>query len=262
MRAARLPENVRKLRVSCQSCSLAGLCLPHGLDGEALALLDKTIVRKLPLSRGQRLFSAGDPFDGIYAVRSGSAKVIYDTEGGDEQIMGFHLPGEILGLDGMENGFHTCSGVALETTTVCEFPYKKVEELCGHLPGLHRQMAHLIGSEIGREHHQLLLLARKDAPVRLAAFLLSMSDRQKRRGFSATEFNLSMSRHDIGNYLGLAVETVSRLFTRFQDLKLIHVERRLVQILKMEELGDMVDGCVGVHHANNESDRTVRAAAT
>ncbi len=228
--------NLKSLKTTCQACSLSELCLPRSLDDSEMVRLDDIVQRKRPIKKGEFLFQVGQPFRSLYAVRSGSVKVFLPTPSGEEQIVGFHMPGELLGLDAMEHDTHSCSAVALETTTVCELPYQNMQELCHQIPGLNHQFMSLVSKEIGSEHEMLLMLGKKMADVRLAAFLLNLSCRFRTRGFSPNEFNLSMSRHDIANYLGLAVETVSRLFTRFQEDGILEVHRRLVTIRDMSKL--------------------------
>ena len=231
------------LKVSCHACTLAELCLPRGLDETEIERLDGIVERHRPLPRGEHLFRMGDSFRSLYAMRSGSIKTYTSTEDGNEQILGFHLPGELLGLDGLEKESHACAAVALESAAVCELPFTRLEELCRILPGLQRQMMRLIGKEVVTEHAMLLLLGKKNAEERLASLLLSLSARFKQRGFSEREFNLSMSRQDIANYLGLTVETVSRLFTRFQGDDLLSVQRRHIRIQDMDRLRSMAGIC-------------------
>ena len=228
------------VKVACQNCSLARLCLPLGLDGNDLDRLDRIIKRRRPVRRGEHLFQAGDPFHCLYAVRSGSIKTYTPTEDGREQIVGFYLSGELLGLDAIESQHHVCAGKALETTSVCEVPYDRLAELSNSLPSLHRQIWRLMSREISHEQGMLLILGKRSADERLAAFLISLSERFLQRGFSGREFNLSMSRHDIANYLGLAVETVSRMFSRFQEQGLLRVERRHVALEDIERLRTLV----------------------
>nr|VFK02223.1 MAG: CRP/FNR family transcriptional regulator, anaerobic regulatory protein [Candidatus Kentron sp. H]VFK02704.1 MAG: CRP/FNR family transcriptional regulator, anaerobic regulatory protein [Candidatus Kentron sp. H]VFK07268.1 MAG: CRP/FNR family transcriptional regulator, anaerobic regulatory protein [Candidatus Kentron sp. H] len=223
-------------QVSCKDCCMANVCLPLGLSAVELEQLMKIIDRQPPISRGEHLFEIGDQHKSLYAVRSGSIKVYIPTEGGEEQVHRFILPGELLGFDAIEEERHTCTAVALETTSVCQFPYHRLEKLCHSFQGLDHELHRLFGKEIANEHDLLQLLAKKSAEARLASFLLDLSGRLKKRGFSEREFNLSMSRHDISNYLGLAVETVSRLFARFQDDGLLTVKRRNVRLQDMPEI--------------------------
>lgn len=227
------------VKVACANCNLHNLCLPLGIDIQDIKRLDDIINRKRPLARGEYLFQAGSPFHAIYAIRSGSVKTFTATEDGQEQVTGFHLPGELVGLDAISSDTHNCSARALETTSVCEIPYDQLEELSSHVPSLQRQLLRVMSKEILQDEHMMMLLGRKAADERLAAMLVSISNRFKQRGFSAHEFNLSMSRNDIGNYLGLAVETVSRLFTRFQEEGLLETERKHVRILDLERLSTL-----------------------
>lgn len=233
------------IKASCSQCSLAELCLPHGMNSEELDRLDAIVVRSHPYQPGDHLFRAGDASRSLFAVRSGALKSYCTTADGDEQVLGFTLPGELLGLDGMENGEFASNALVLETSSICELPYSRIEELCRELSSLHRQLMRVIGKEITADQQMLLLLGKRSAEERLATFLLSLSERYKSRGLSATKFNLPMSRQDIGNYLGLAIETVSRLFAHFQDEELLKVNRRQIELLDMKQLRGMVEGCVG-----------------
>jgi CRP/FNR family transcriptional regulator len=229
--------------MACQSCSLYQLCLPLGLHGEDLDRLENIIKRSHPLKKNESPFHQGDKFQAIYAIRSGSVKTYTVADDGSEQITGFYLPGELVGLDAISEDCHPCTAKALETTSYCEIPFNLLEELSGELPSLRHQLLKIMSKEITHDANLLMLLGKKTADERLASLLLSLSTRLKNRGFSATEFNLSMSRNDIANYLGLAVETVSRLFTRFQDQGLIKVEGKFVQIMALEQLKGMISEC-------------------
>ena len=231
--------DISNIKVACKDCSLFQLCLPMGVDGADLQRLDEIIKRKRPVKRGDDLFRVSDPFRAVYAVRSGSIKTYAPTHDGQEQVTGFHLAGELLGLDAISNNSHPCTAKALETTSVCEIPFERLEELGQQIPSLQRQLFRVMSREIFEEETHMLLLGKRNAEERLAAFLLSVSNRFKSRGFSPTEFNLSMSRNDIGNYLGLAVETVSRMFTRFQEEGVLGVERKHVIIHHLDRLHEM-----------------------
>jgi CRP/FNR family transcriptional regulator len=233
-----------KIKMACQSCSLYQLCLPLGLHGEDLDRLEHIIKRSHPaLKKNESPFHQGDRFHAIYAIRSGSVKTYTVADDGSEQITGFYLPGELVGLDAISEDCHPCTAKALETTSYCEIPFNLLEELSGELPSLRHQLLKIMSKEITHDANLLMLLGKKTADERLASLLLSLSARFKNRGFSETEFNLSMSRNDIANYLGLAVETVSRLFTRFQDHGLIRVEGKFVQILKLDDLKASISEC-------------------
>ncbi|MES9957866.1 MAG: fumarate/nitrate reduction transcriptional regulator Fnr [Sedimenticola sp.] len=232
-------ENVK---VACKNCSLTTLCLPMGLEQEDVEKLDEIVKRSRPLHRGDHLFREGDKFHSLYVVKTGSVKTYAPSEDGGEQVLGFHLPGELIGLDAIEKEQHHCSAKVLETSAICEIPFVSLEQLSCEVPSLQHQMYRLLSREIGHDEDMLTLLGKRNAEERLAAFLLSLSERFKRRGFSASDFYLSMSRHEIGSYLGLAVETVSRLFTRFQDEGLLKVERKHIQLLDIERLSCVVQG--------------------
>jgi CRP/FNR family transcriptional regulator len=213
-----------------------------GLDPVDVDRLDEIVKRNRPLHRGDYLFREGDKFQCLYIVKTGSVKTYAPSEDGGEQVLGFHLPGELIGLDAIEKSRHHCSARVLETSAVCEVPFHQLEDLSTTIPSLQHQMYRLLSREISQDENMLTLLGKKNAEERLAAFLLSLSERFKRRGFSPSDFHLSMSRHEIGNYLGLAVETISRLFTRFQDEKLLKVERKHIQLLDIERLHSVVQG--------------------
>ncbi len=230
------------IKVACKHCSLVTLCLPMGLSPDDVERLDSIVKRNRPLHRGDHLFREGDNFRSLYVVTTGSVKTYTPHEDGGEQVLGFHLPGEIIGLDAIQTERHCCAARVLETSAICEIPFDRLEELSSTIPSLQHQMYRLLSREIGHDTEMLMLLAKKNAEERLATFLLSISGRLKKRGFSATDFYLSMSRHEIGNYLGLAVETVSRLFTRFQDDGLLQVERKHIQLIDLVRLEAMVNG--------------------
>lgn len=229
-------------KIRCEDCSVASLVLPEFLGTKELELFESVVNHCNPVHRGDYIFHAGDPFRNIYAIKSGSIKTYTRKEAGNNQITGFYLPGELIGLDAIEEGVHHCSAKALETAAVCEIPFDRLEELSSSIPGLQRQMYRLLSKEIFQETNLLTLLGSKNAEERLAGFLLDFSNRFKKRGFSATDFYLSMSRNDIGSYLGLAVETVSRLFTRFHDDGLLHVERKHVQLKDLDRLKLLFNG--------------------
>ncbi|MFQ5659646.1 MAG: fumarate/nitrate reduction transcriptional regulator Fnr [Gammaproteobacteria bacterium] len=234
--------DISKFKVSCGDCSLAELCLPWGLGMDDLDQLEKIVKSTKPLQRGDYLYRSGDRFQHIYAVRSGAIKSYRATEDGNEQILGFYLPGELLGLDAVEQKKHKCTTVALETSSCCAIPFARLEELSQQLPGLQHQMYRLMSRELSTENESLLLLGKKGAEEKIATFLLNLSARLHLLGYSATEFRLPMSRQEIGNYLGLTVETVSRTFSRLQRDKLIAIERKLITIAERDVLHSMCAG--------------------
>ncbi|KXX64325.1 MULTISPECIES: fumarate/nitrate reduction transcriptional regulator Fnr [Marichromatium] len=234
--------SLETIRVACKNCTLSSLCLPMGLTQEDVERLDDIVKRTRPLHRGDFLFRDGDRFRSLYVVKTGSVKTFAPSPEGGEQVLGFHLPGEIIGLDAIDKDEHACSAKVLETSAICEIPFQRLEELTCSIPSLQHQMYRLLSKEIGHDTDMLLLLGKKNAEERLAAFLLSLSQRLHKRGLSPSDFYLSMSRHEIGNYLGLAVETVSRLFTRFQDDGLMRVDRKHIELLDLPALEALVGG--------------------
>ena len=228
-----------KIKVSCENCNLAELCLPRGLDKEDMELLEQTLRRANPLQKGEYLFRAGDKMGSLHAVRSGSVKLYTHDDEGNEQIIGFYFPGEILGLDGIETDTHTCSAIAMETSSLCSFPFNTLSDLCMKIPALQEQMFRLMSRELSYENQLLLTIGKKSAEERIATFLLSLSNRFKRLGYSANEFKLAMSRQEIGNYLGLTIETVSRIFGRLQKSGLIETDRKFITIADMPGLQAM-----------------------
>lgn len=230
------PIKLSTLKTACKSCKLHDLCLPLGLDMGDIDKLDEIIKRRKPLQKGEYLFHSGHQFHSIYAVRSGSIKTYSESEQGDEQVTGLYLPGELLGLDAIHNHEHPCSAVALETTSLCEIPFDILEELSEKIPNLYHQLFRIMSKEIASDQTLLMLMAQKNAEERLAAFLVNLSSRLKQRSFSETEFYLSMSRKDIGNYLGLTIETISRTFSRFQSEGLLTTQRKYVNILELDAL--------------------------
>lgn len=243
--------SLEELKVSCMNCSLSDLCLPHGLSENELDKLESIVVHHQPFQPGQHLFRSGDRSRALFAVRSGALKSYCITEDGEEQVLGFTLPGELTGMDGLSGDSYASAAVVLETSSICELPFARLEGLCGELPGLHKQMMHVMGREITADQHMLMLLGKRSAEERLASFLLSLSTRYRQRGLSATEFNLPMSRQDIGNYLGLAIETVSRLFAQFQEKGMVRVNRRRVVITDLNRIKVMVEPCVQQNMAIN-----------
>ncbi len=214
-------HGVRDLHQACHNCNLSDLCLPVRMEVDDIDALDRIVQRGRPLERGELLFRSGATFNAIYAVRTGALKSTTLAEDGEEQITAFHLPGELLGLDAISAGTHPSTASALETTAVCEIPFNELEGLAMETPGLNQQLLRIMSRELCNEQDMLHALARRTAEQRLAILLLTLSQRFARRGLSATRFRLPMSRHELSNYLGLAPETMSRLFRRFVDAGLI-----------------------------------------
>lgn len=235
-------EDVVKLSastVTCPHCSLYGVCSIPGLDPNRKNRLDSVIKRRQPLQRGDTLFQVHEPFQSIYCVKSGSVKTYFTTADGEELITGFYMPGELVGLEALSVGHSDATARALETSSFCEIPMDQLQELAEEIPALQRRLLDLMSLEIAHLQTLTVLLSRKSAEERIATFLLSLSSRLGYRGFSPKEFHLRMTRNDIGNYLGLAVETVSRVFTRFNDSGLITVRRRYVTLNDIDRLKRM-----------------------
>ena len=240
-----LPDPVvdfSKIKVTCSDCSLQELCLPRGLNDKNMEKLDHVVKGSRPVQKGQHVFRTDDNFKAFYAVRSGSIKVYDLNKSGEEQVIGFYFPGEILGFDAVEKHKHNCSAISLETTTVCSIPYEKINDICMQIPELQDQIFRLMSRELSKENKLLLTLNKRSAEERLATFIVSLSTRFKNLGYSAKEYNLPMSRRDIGNYLGLTIETVSRLFTKFQKDGLIKIDKKTIRLEDIAALHAICDG--------------------
>jgi CRP/FNR family transcriptional regulator, anaerobic regulatory protein len=241
--------DIASLKAACSECSLRDLCLPLGLSAEDMHVLEGSIKSHRKLSKGDFLYRVGDPFRSLFAIRTGSTKTCEIAADGSVQITGFHLPGELLGIDAISSEKHPCDVVALETSEICELPFGKLEALARELPGLQHQLFRIMSREIMEEEVQLLMLGRMKAEERLAAFLVSFSKRYQHLGHSPNDLRLPMSRQDLGDYLGLALETVSRLFSRFQEEKLISVQGRSVKLLNIDALKDVTKQAMANHRA-------------
>lgn len=233
---ARTATPVAPLRTLCSSCHLKDLCLPCGLSGNEMERLDSLMFGRRKVAAGQTLYREGDKFQFIYAVRSGTFKSSLTLADGREQVSGFHMAGELMGLDGIANGNHASGATALEDTEVCAIPYAHLTELAMGSSNLQHVVSRLMSREIVREHSLMMLLGSMNAEERLAAFLLNLSQRMKARGYSPSEFHLRMSRAEIGSYLGMKLETVSRTFSSFQHQGLLEVDKRHVRIVDSEGL--------------------------
>lgn len=222
--------------IHCQNCSMAPLCLPYLLDPQQIEQLDSIIQRHRPLQKRDLVFHSGDSSKFLYAVRSGSLKsYTLDSQGG-EQIIDFHLPGDLIGFDGLIDGHYRSYTQALETTMLCEIPIQSLDQLSAELPGLRKQLLRVVSSELYSSKELMGNLNHHSAQQRLAHFFVMLSSRFQRRGLSSREFRLSMTRADIGNYLGLSVETISRLLTQLQRDGLLRVQNKLVAIHAPERL--------------------------
>ncbi|GAA5217767.1 FNR family transcription factor [Corallincola platygyrae] len=225
--------------IHCQNCSISQLCIPFTLNENELDKLDEIIERKKPIHKGDELFQAGDELKALYAIRSGTVKSYTITEQGEEQITAFHLAGDIVGFDAINTGQHQSFAQALETAMVCEIPFETLDDLSGSMPKLRHQVMRLMSNEIVGDQEMIVLLSKKSAEERLGAFIYSLSRRFGERGFSPKEFRLSMTRGDIGNYLGLTVETISRLLGRFQKSGMIEVKGKYITVLDDDQLTEL-----------------------
>lgn len=231
-----------QLKSICSTCGLRQLCLPLGLDPSELRRIDALITSRRHLSAGQHLYRQHDPFKALYAVRDGFLKTYDLSNDGGEQINGFHMSGELIGLDAISAERHVCNAVALENCEICIIPFERLETLLHEIPSLMRQFHRLMSHEIATDHGMMMLLGTLSAERKLAVFLLDLSRRLRARGFSPTVFRLSMSREEIGNYLGLKLETVSRTFSKLQEETLIVVNRRNLTIRDLPGL-EQLAGC-------------------
>ena len=235
--------SLKNLRVACSSCSLRELCLPLGLSSEEMIQLETLISQRTRIKKGEQLYSAGDPMSSLYAVRLGFFKMSVVSEDGREQVTGFQMAGELLGMDAISSDAHTCSAIALEDSEVCEIPFTELEQLSRNIPSLQHNFYKVLSREIVRDHGVMMLLGNMKAEERLAAFLINLSQRFALRGYSSKNFILRMTREEIGSYLGLKLETISRSFSKFQDQGFIRVSNKEVEITDLPALKAILSGC-------------------
>ncbi len=224
------------VREKCATCSVAALCLPGGLSHDDLRPLQSLFLTTRRISEGEAVYGDGDPFRFIYAVRRGTCKTTLAGRDGREQVTGFHMAGEVMGLEGVAHGVHATSAVALEDTEVCLIPYQRLVAVTAATPGAKDLLTHLMSQEIVRDHSLMLMLGFNEAPNRLAAFLLNLSERYAARGYSPREFHLRMSRGEIASFIGVKVETISRTLSLFQRSGFIQARGRHVRITDLEGL--------------------------
>lgn len=229
------------VKVACSNCNLRELCLPLGLNAQEIDKLETVISTRKRIKRGSALFSAGEKFTSLYAVRSGFFKTCITTADGRDQVTGFQMTGEIIGLDGIVSDRHSCDAIALEDAEVCVMPFDQVEELSREFTTLQHHIHKIMSREIVRDHSVMLLLGSMRAEERLAAFLLNLVQRLHARGFSQSELVLRMTREEIGSYLGMNLETVSRTFSKFVEEGIIEVKQRYVHIKNTEALRQIVN---------------------
>ena len=230
------PNNFSQKSISCESCSLNNVCIPNGLSPSEIAELEISVDKTIKIKKKDALYHSKDEVDGIYAIKSGAIKTSISNEDGQEQVLEFHLPGDLLGFDAFNSGIHSCDATALEDTLLCKIAMEDFHDLCARLSGVRKEMMHQVGKEISHNQSLLLSLGQQQTNERLATFLLEMSSHFQSRGFSGQEFILPMPRQDLSNYLGMAVETLSRIISRMTEDGLIQMDRRLVIISDTEKL--------------------------
>jgi len=228
--------NSTSIKVACSNCNLRELCMPLGLNESEMERVDEVVATRRKVTRGENLFRNGDKFNALYAIRTGFFKTRISAEDGRDQVTGFQMAGEIIGLDGIVSDHHTCDAVALEDAEVCVMPFDRIEELSREITSLQRHVHKIMSREIVRENGVMLLLGSMRAEERLAAFLLNLVQRLHARGFSQSELVLRMTREEIGSYLGLKLETVSRTFSKFAEDGIVEVKQRHVRILNPDGL--------------------------
>lgn len=233
--------NPQTIKVACSNCNLRELCMPMGLTTEELDRIDDMVAARRKIKRGTTLFRNGEKFTSLYAIRTGFFKTRVASEDGRDQVTGFQMAGEVIGLDGIVNDYHTCDAVALEDAEVCVMPFDRIEELSREVNALQRHVHKIMSREIVREHGVMLLLGSMRAEERLATFLLNLVQRLHARGFSQSELVLRMTREEIGSFLGLKLETVSRTFSKFAEEGIVEVKQRHVRIINTESLKDIVN---------------------
>ena len=243
--ASSSPMRLDAFKVACSSCNLRELCLPVGLTQNQLNHVDELVGSRKMVKRGEALFHTGDPFRSLYAVRTGFFKTRISAEDGRDQVTGFQMTGEILGMDGIVNDHHSCDAVALEDAEVCVMPFDRIESLSREFSALQHHVHKIMSREIVRDHGVMLLLGSMRAEERLAAFLLNLVQRLHARGFSQSELVLRMTREEIGSYLGLKLETVSRTFSKFQEEGLLEVKQRDIRITNEAGLRALVNSVKG-----------------
>lgn len=232
--------DIGSLRKNCAQCSLRQLCLPAGIAAQDVERLDRLVRRRRPLARGEYLYRSGSPMAALFVSREGTFKTVALGEDGDEQVIGFHLPGELIGLDGMGEGVHRCESVALEDASVCEVPMADITRVAAEIPSLQAQLFRVMGRSMGRDQDHLEMLGRRHAGQRMALFLHSISERLESLGHSSEVIRLPMSREDLASFLGLVIETVSRTLSKMQEEGVIKVQGRKLRVLDRERLDRMV----------------------
>jgi CRP/FNR family transcriptional regulator, anaerobic regulatory protein len=231
----------------CSTCVLGQFCLPVGLNPEEIDRIDSLVTERVRLKKGDALYRQGDTLSAVYGIKFGSLKTEYALPDGREQITGFHLPGEMLGLDGIGNNQYQSNAIALEDSEACVVKFNEFETLARQIPSLQQQFHRILSKELTQDQRHLLSLGSLRAEERLASFLLNFSDRLAARGYSPSEYHLRMSREEIGSYLGIQLETVSRLFSRFSESGLIQIKQRHIKLIDMNGLLELTGKSSAIH---------------
>ena len=236
--------SLQELKKNCSNCNLKELCMPVGLKPEELERLDKLVSLRRKLQKGENLFRTGENFSSLFAVKTGTFKTLVNNQDGSDQVIGFQMTGELLGLDGLGTGLHMCEAIALEDSEVCTIPYSRLDELAQEFHALQMHFHRIMSREIVKDQNAMLLLGSMRAEQRLSAFLLNLAERQKARGFSSRDMVLRMTREEIGSYLGMKIETVSRTFSKLQKDQLIKIDQKNLTILNHALLQNLATGKV------------------
>lgn len=223
----------------CSTCVLGQFCLPVGLSHADLDKVDALVKERVCLKKGDHLYRHGNPMNSVYSIRFGTLKTEHCLSDGRSQIIGFHLPGEILGLDAIGDGHHQSDAIALEDSEACIIRFAEFESLACQIPALQNQFHRILSRELTQDQRHLLSLGSMRAEERLAGFLLNLSERLAARGYTHDEFDLRMSREEIGSYLGIQIETVSRMLSRFAEAGLIQVKQRHVKLIDIDGLYEL-----------------------
>jgi CRP/FNR family transcriptional regulator len=229
------------IKIACSNCNMRELCMPVDLSPDELDRIDRVIGARRKIKRGDTLYHNGEKFSNLYAIRTGFFKTCITSEDGRDQVTGFQMAGEVIGLDGIVNDHHTCDAIALEDAEICAMPFAQIEDLSREVNALQHHVHKIMSREIVREHGVMLLLGSMRAEERLAAFLLNLAQRLHARGFSKSELVLRMTREEIGSFLGLKLETISRTFSKFVDDGIVDVKQRHVHILNTQALQEIVN---------------------
>jgi CRP/FNR family transcriptional regulator, anaerobic regulatory protein len=235
-----IPVESAALAVSCSSCCLREVCLPCGLDKAGMGAMDELARGKRRIAKGAPLYRSGDAFGSLFAIRGGSFKSVGSSRAGEQKVTGLHLPGEVMGLEAINTRRHGYDAIALEDSEVCIIPYAQLTQLSQRMPQLQGQLLRILSGDISRDQGLMLLLGAMDAEQRVAAFLLSLSRRYQKLGYAAARFSVRMTREDIGSYLGLTLETVSRVFSRLQRDGLITAHQKDVELKNLDALREKV----------------------